>query len=84
MLGFQSFMPESLPDVRDIALCNIVAQYTGKIATFSQPPTLQRELEAALIDRVFGQLTHIYRTEFVDLCSHRVLLDQRLFGEREL
>lgn len=80
----QSFMPECLSNVRHIALGHIVASHTRRTAVRAQPSLLQRQFESTLVDGVLGELTHINRTELVDLGSHRVFFNQRFFRESKL
>lgn len=77
-------MPECLSNVGHIALGHIVASHAGRTAVRAQPSLLQRQFESTLIDGVLRKLTHVDRTELVDLGSHRVFFNQRLFRESKL
>lgn len=77
-------MPEFLPNVGYVALGHVVTGHARKVIVRAEPSLLEFMLEATLDHRMLSELTHVNRTQPVNLCRNRVLFYQGFFCESEL
>lgn len=77
-------MPISKPDGGNVGLVNIIASRTRHVPMMTQPVFLDLHLPSTLQYRVSRQLTHVRRSEFVDLSRARVFFEKMRRGKVEL